>query len=92
MVGHPASSKFDLFEAFAKNIIEFAQSNHELWESTAIFVTVDEGSGYYDSGFNQPVDFFGTVRAFPMIAVSAVLAGRSRQPRSTNFTKDECSP
>jgi phospholipase C len=75
MDGHPASSKFDLFEAFAKNIIELAQSNHELWESTAIFVTVDEGGGYYDSGFIQPVDFFGTGPRIPMIAVSPFSQG-----------------
>lgn len=75
MDGHPASSKFDLFEAFAKNIIELAQSNKELWESTAIFVTVDEGGGYYDSGFIQPVDFFGTGPRIPMIAVSPFSQG-----------------
>jgi len=73
--GHPASSKFDLFEAFAKNIIELTQSNKELWESTAIFVTVDEGGGYYDSGFIQPVDFFGTGPRIPMIAVSPFSRG-----------------
>ena len=75
MDGHPASSKFDLFEAFAKNIIELAQSNKELWESTAIFVTVDEGGGYYNSGFIQPVDFFGTGPRIPMIAVSPFSQG-----------------
>src|SRR6202045_4787386 len=75
MDGHPASSKFDLFEAFAKNIIELAQGNKELWESTAIFVTVDEGGGYYDSGFIQPVDFFGTGPRIPMIAVSPFSRG-----------------
>jgi len=73
--GHPASSKFDLFEAFAKNIIELAQANKEQWESTAIFVTVDEGGGYYDSGFIQPVDFFGTGPRIPMIAVSPFSRG-----------------
>jgi len=73
--GHPASSKFDLFEAFTKNIIELAQSNKEQWESTAIFVTVDEGGGYYDSGFIQPVDFFGTGPRIPMIAVSPFSRG-----------------
>jgi phospholipase C len=75
MDGHPASSKFDLFEAFAKNIIELAQSNKEQWESTAIFITVDEGGGYYDSGFIQPVDFFGTGPRIPMIAVSPFSKG-----------------
>ncbi|HMF89582.1 MAG TPA: alkaline phosphatase family protein [Candidatus Angelobacter sp.] len=73
--GHPASSKWGLFEAFTKNIIELAQSNKEQWAETAIFVTVDEGGGYYDSGFIQPVDFFGTGPRIPMIAVSPFSTG-----------------
>jgi phospholipase C len=73
--GHPASSKFNLFEAFVANIIELAQSNKEQWNETAIFVTVDEGGGYYDSGFIQPVDFFGTGPRVPMIAVSRFSTG-----------------
>jgi phospholipase C len=64
-----------VYEAFAKNIIELAQSNKELWESTAVFVTVDEGGGFYDSGFIQPVDFFGTGPRIPMIAVSPFSRG-----------------
>ena len=75
MDGHPASSKFNLFEEFSKNIIELAKSNKEQWESTAIFVTVDEGGGFYDSGFMQPVDFFGTGPRVPMIAVSPFSRG-----------------
>jgi phospholipase C len=71
MDGHPASSKFNLFEAFVNNIINLAQRNRE----TAIFVTVDEGGGYYDSGFIQPVDFFGTGPRIPMIAVSPYSTG-----------------
>ena len=75
MDGHPASSKWGLFEAFAKNIIELAKSNPKLWAETAIFVTVDEGGGFYDSGFIQPVDFFGTGPRIPMIAVSPFSTG-----------------
>ncbi len=75
MDGHPASSKWTLFEAFAKNVVDLAQANKELWKSTAILVTVDEGGGYYDSGFIQPVDFFGTGPRIPMIAVSPFSAG-----------------
>jgi phospholipase C len=75
MDGHPASSKFDLFEAFVQNILSLAQSNPEQWKETAIFVTVDEGGGYYDSGFVQPVDFFGTGPRIPMIAVSPYSRG-----------------
>jgi len=75
MDGHPASSKWTLFEAFVDNIIKLAQSNKEQWAETAIFVTVDEGGGYYDSGFIQPVDFFGTGPRIPMIAVSRYSTG-----------------
>jgi phospholipase C len=75
MDGHPASSKWILFEAFAQNIIQLAHSNQALWAETAIFVTVDEGGGFYDSGFIQPVDFFGTGPRIPMIAVSPFSTG-----------------
>jgi phospholipase C len=75
MDGHPNSSKWTLFEAFAKNIVELAQSNPEEWAETAIFLTVDEGGGYYDSGFIQPVDFFGTGPRIPMIAISPYSTG-----------------
>ena len=39
--------------------IAAVQGNRGLWRSTAIFVTFDESGGYYDSGYVQPVDFFG---------------------------------
>jgi len=75
MDGHPASSKWTLFEAFVKNIVALAQSNQEQWSRTAIFITVDEGGGFYDSGFIQWVDFFGTGPRIPMIAVSPFSTG-----------------
>jgi len=68
--GHPASSKWDLFEGFVKKIVDEVKSNEELWESTAIFVTVDEGGGYYDSGYVQALDFFGDGTRIPLIVVS----------------------
>src|SRR5215467_13994086 len=68
--GHPASSKWDLFEGFTKKIVDLVQSNPRLWASTAIFVTVDEGGGYYDSGYVQPLDFFGDGTRIPLIVVS----------------------
>jgi len=37
---------------------------------TAIFVTFDEGGGYYDSGYVQIVDFFGDGTRIPLIVVS----------------------
>ena len=72
--GHPGSSKFDLFEAFVQNIILLAQGNRSM-EQAAIFVSVDEGGGYYDSGFIQPIEFFGTGPRIPMIAVSEFSRG-----------------
>jgi len=75
MDGHPASSKWSLFEAFVNNIVTLAQSNKKQWADTAIFVTVDEGGAFYDSGFIQPVDFFGTGPRIPMIAISPFSTG-----------------
>jgi phospholipase C len=68
--GHPASSKWDLFEGFTQKIVDEVKSNPRLWSSTAIFVTVDEGGGYYDSGYVQPLDFFGDGTRIPLIVVS----------------------
>jgi len=68
--GHPADSKLNLFEGFVKKIVDAVQSNANLWRSTAIFVTFDEGGGYYDSGYVQPLDFFGDGTRVPLVAVS----------------------
>jgi len=68
--GHPASSKLDLFEGFVKKIVDEVQANPSLWQTTAIFITFDEGGGYYDSGYIQPVDYFGDGSRIPMILVS----------------------
>jgi acid phosphatase len=68
--GHPGYSTLAAFEAFAARAINAVQSNPKLWRSTAIFVTMDEGGGYYDSGYIQPVSFFGDGTRIPMIVVS----------------------
>ncbi|HEY6824096.1 MAG TPA: alkaline phosphatase family protein [Steroidobacteraceae bacterium] len=73
--GHPGGGKWTLFEAFVKNLIQRAQSNPRQWAGTAIFITVDESGGYYDSGFIQWVDFFGTGPRIPLIAVSPYSTG-----------------
>lgn len=73
--GHPASSKFDLFEAFCRKIIDMAQANPDVWNDTAIIITVDEGGGYYDSGYVQPIDFFGDGSRIPLIVVSRFSQG-----------------
>ncbi len=68
--GHPASSKLDLFEGFVKKIVDEVKAQPALWASTAIFVTFDEGGGYWDSGYVQPIDFFGDGTRIPLIVVS----------------------
>jgi phospholipase C len=73
--GHPASSKLDLFEGFVKKIVNGVKANPTLWADTAIFVTFDEGGGYYDSGYIQPVDFFGDGTRIPLIVVSKYSKG-----------------
>jgi phospholipase C len=72
--GHPASSKLDLFEGFTKKIVDEIQ-NSPYWDDTAIFITEDEGGGYYDSGYVQPLDFFGDGTRIPLIVVSQFSKG-----------------
>jgi len=54
-----------------KNLID----NSALWKDIAIFITFDEGGGYYDSGYVQPVDFFGDGPRIPLIVVSPYAKG-----------------
>jgi phospholipase C len=67
--GHPASSKLDLFEGFTRKIVDQVQGSPYA-RDTAIFITFDEGGGYYDSGYVQPLDFFGDGTRIPLIVVS----------------------
>ena len=73
--GHPSSSKLDLFEGFTLKIVNAVKSNPKLWADTAIFITFDEGGGYYDSGYVQPLDFFGDGTRIPLIVVSRYSTG-----------------
>ena len=73
--GHPGSSKIDLLEGFVKKIVDMTKANKTLWANTAIFITMDEGGGYYDLGYVQPLDFFGDGTRIPMIVVSKYSKG-----------------
>ncbi|HTB59393.1 MAG TPA: alkaline phosphatase family protein [Polyangia bacterium] len=75
MDGHPSSSKLDLYESYVKNILVKLQANPALAASTAVMVTFDEGGGYYDSGYIQPLDFFGDGTRIPLIIVSPYTTG-----------------
>ena len=68
--GHPGYSTLAAFENLVTHIVDEVQNNPSLWSSTAIFVTFDEGGGYYDSGYIQPVSFFGDGTRVPMVVVS----------------------
>jgi len=73
--GHPASSKLSLFEGFTKKIIDAVNANPSLAADTAIMITFDEGGGYWDSGYVQPLDFFGDGTRIPLIVVSPFSKG-----------------
>ena len=70
LAGHPADSTTNLYELFLADLIKQVQSNADLWGSTAIVITTDEGGGYYDSGDIHAVDFFGDGTRIPLIVVS----------------------
>ena len=64
--GHPASSKLDLFEGMLKNIADRIKDQKD----TALLVAFDEGGGYWDSGYIQPLDYFGDGPRIPFLVVS----------------------
>jgi phospholipase C len=68
--GHPAFSTVAQYEGFLRKLIDKVQANQALWAKTAILVTVDEGGGYWDSGYIQILDAFGDGTRVPLIAVS----------------------
>ena len=70
--GHPASSKLNLFEGFTQKIVDQVEASPYA-KDTAIFITFDEGGGYYDSGYVQPLDFFGDGTRIPLIVVSPLV-------------------
>ena len=73
--GHPASSKFSIYEAFVRKIITELRKQPDLWASTAVFITTDEAGGYWDSGYIQALDFFGDSSRIPLIVVSPFARG-----------------
>jgi phospholipase C len=67
--GHPESSKLDLFEGFVRKIVDQVERSPYA-RDTVIFITEDEGGGYYDSGYVQPLDYFGDGTRIPLIVVA----------------------
>ena len=72
--GHPQTSKLDLFEAFARNIIERVKAKPELFADTAIFLTFDEGGGSA-TRLHQPLRLLRRRAAHPLHRCVAIAAG-----------------
>jgi acid phosphatase len=68
--GHPADSGLFANEDFVASIANAVIKDRKLFNNTAILVTFDEGGGYYDSGYIQPVDFFGDGTRIPLMVIS----------------------
>jgi len=68
--GHPANSTLSNYEDFVSNVANAVINNHDVFGSTAILITADEGGGYYDSGYIQPLDFFGDGTRIPLMVIS----------------------
>jgi phospholipase C len=68
--GHPANSAVSAYEYFVLSIANAVIKHPKLFAESAIFVTFDEGGGYYDSGYVQPLDFFGDGTRISLIAIS----------------------
>src|SRR5215475_14126223 len=73
--GHPQSSKIDLFEAYVQNILDALEANPKLKADTVVFITWDEAGGYWDSGYIQPLDFFGDGPRIPLLILSPYSTG-----------------
>jgi phospholipase C len=73
--GHPQSSKIDLFEAYVQHLLDALEANPQLKAETVVFVTWDEAGGYWDSGFIQPIDFFGDGPRIPLLILSPFSTG-----------------
>lgn len=68
--GHPGYSTMSRYESFVRGIIARVRANPAVWRNAAVLITTDEGGGYYDSGYIQPLDFFGDGPRIVMLAVS----------------------
>ncbi|MBV9553907.1 MAG: phosphoesterase [Alphaproteobacteria bacterium] len=73
--GHPQSSKIDLFEAYVQNLLDALEANPKLKAETVVFITWDEAGGYWDSGYIQPIDFFGDGPRIPLLVLSPYSTG-----------------
>jgi acid phosphatase len=68
--GHPGQSVLVSFEDFLRHLVAQVQGQPKTWAHTAILATMDEGGGHFDSGYIQPLDFFGDGTRIPLLVIS----------------------
>src|SRR6202007_588998 len=67
---HPGFSTLSNYENFATTLANTIISNSSLFSNTAIVFTFDEGGGYDDTAYVQPIDFCGDGPRTPAIVIS----------------------
>ena len=77
-------------KASCKKIVDQVEASPYA-KDTAIFITFDEGGGYYDSGYVQPLDFFGDGTRIPLIVVSPYVEARATSRTTTPTTSRSSS-
>ena len=68
--GHPGYSVLSSYEDFLGDIVAQVQAQPQIWAHSAILATMDEGGGHFDSGYIQPLDFFGDGTRIPLLVIS----------------------
>ncbi len=68
--GHPGYAMETGFDELLRGVVNKVKQNSALWNKTAIIVIFDESGGYYDSGYIQPIDFFGDGPRVPLMLIS----------------------
>ncbi len=71
----PDTTRIAFFESFLKSLIGEVTANPSIAGDTAIMITFTDGGGYWDSGYVQPIDFFGDGPRVAMIIVSPFSKG-----------------
>src|SRR5216684_2165301 len=61
--------------SISQEIVDRTKANPKLYAETAIIISFDESGGLYDSGFIQPLDFFGDGPRMPMLVISPFSTG-----------------
>jgi phospholipase C len=58
-----------------QHVLDALDANPALKANTAVLITWDEAGGYWDSGFIQPLDFFGDGPRIPLLVLSPYSTG-----------------